>query len=336
MDWTINPATDDVGVNAYDVYVDGILNHSVVGSSATISGLTHSTLYHVSIQARDAVGLFTTDGPSITAATVDTTAPSWPDLTISAREVFETSFELNWAPAFDSAGIDSYTVSYSGDVIATTSDTTAVITGLTAETAHLVTVTAHDPSGNSSDGPSLSVTTAPDFADTNGHVFEDDIAWMAALGITLGCDEDNFCPSDALTRAQMASLLARAFDLPAVEGNRFDDVTDDGTHTANINAVAEAGITLGCGAGPDLFCPNDVMTRGQMGSFMARAFGLDPSDANAFTDDDGIVHEENIDAIAAVGITLGCDPGLYCPDDLVTRAQLAAFLHRGFVNLGLG
>ena len=50
-----------------------------------------------------------------------------------------------------------------------------------------------------------------------------------------------------------------------------------------------------------------------------------------FTDDDGNVHEGNIEAIAAAGITKGCNPpanDLYCPGSAVTRGQMAAFLVR--------
>ncbi len=50
-----------------------------------------------------------------------------------------------------------------------------------------------------------------------------------------------------------------------------------------------------------------------------------------FTDDDGNIHEGNIEAIAAEGITRGCNPpvnDLYCPDSAVTRGQMAAFLVR--------
>ncbi len=50
-----------------------------------------------------------------------------------------------------------------------------------------------------------------------------------------------------------------------------------------------------------------------------------------FTDDEGSVHENNINLIARQGITVGCDPAtptLYCPDGEVTRAQMAAFLVR--------
>jgi hypothetical protein len=57
---------------------------------------------------------------------------------------------------------------------------------------------------------------------------------------------------------------------------------------------------------------------------------LPPS--GTFVDDDGNSHEGNIEAIAAAGITEGCNPPTndrYCPGDSVTRAQMAAFLLRG-------
>ena len=50
-----------------------------------------------------------------------------------------------------------------------------------------------------------------------------------------------------------------------------------------------------------------------------------------FVDDDGSVHEGSIEAIAAEGITLGCNPPAntrFCPNDDVTRGQMAAFLRR--------
>jgi len=65
-----------------------------------------------------------------------------------------------------------------------------------------------------------------------------------------------------------------------------------------------------------------------------------PTDANVadtpdydgtFADDDGSVHEPNIEVIAAERITLGCNPpenSLYCPDAPVTRGAMAAFIAR--------
>jgi hypothetical protein len=39
-----------------------------------------------------------------------------------------------------------------------------------------------------------------------------------------------------------------------------------------------------------------------------------------------------VEAISAAGITGGCGPGIYCPDDPITRGQMAVFLA---VALGL-
>jgi hypothetical protein len=48
-----------------------------------------------------------------------------------------------------------------------------------------------------------------------------------------------------------------------------------------------------------------------------------------FIDDDGILHEPDIEAIAAAAITTGCGPGRFCQNNAVTRGQMAAFLSRG-------
>jgi hypothetical protein len=66
-----------------------------------------------------------------------------------------------------------------------------------------------------------------------------------------------------------------------------------------------------------------------MAAYLARAFDLSPSGIDHFTDDDGSIFEDDINAIADAGITLGCAPGLYCPGDNVTRGQMAAYLARG-------
>jgi len=110
----------------------------------------------------------------------------------------------------------------------------------------------------------------------------------------------------------------------AAEGGRFWD--DDGnTHEANIEATANAGVTLGCDSLGEkiIYCPNVVLNRAQMASFLARALNLDPVASGPFTDLDGaLTHAQNINAISADDITLGCDSTgtLYCPYNTVTRA----------------
>jgi hypothetical protein len=53
---------------------------------------------------------------------------------------------------------------------------------------------------------------------------------------------------------------------------------------------------------------------------------------NSFTDDDGSPHEADIEILYAQGITLGCGPLMYCPNDSMTRGQIALFISR---QLGL-
>ena len=158
-----------------------------------------------------------------------------------------------------------------------------------------------------------------------GTKFASDIAWLWNEGITAGCAPDLFCPNGLVTRAQMATFLGRALDLPATSRDFFTD--DEGSvHEDRINRLAAAGITAGCS--PTRFCPSGLVTRAQMATFLGRAFNLPATSSDFFTDDEGNPHEARINALAAAGITHGCGPTTFCPTGLVTRGQMAAFLHR--------
>jgi hypothetical protein len=123
-----------------------------------------------------------------------------------------------------------------------------------------------------------------------------------------------------------------SFSVRLRSGGTFVD--DDG-HFAEgaIEAIAAEGITNGCNPPTnDRFCPQAAVTRGQMAAFLARALNLPPA-TDAFDDDSGSIFEQAINKLAAAGITQGCNPPAnthYCPDDSVTRGQMAAFLARAF------
>ena len=158
---------------------------------------------------------------------------------------------------------------------------------------------------------------------------------LFAAGITVGCSTEplQFCPGDAVIRAQMATFLARALDLEPPEAPAgFVDVDPSGVHAANIDALFAAGITVGCSTEPLQFCPGDAVIRAQMATFLARALDLEPPEAPAgFVDvDPSGVPAANIDALFAAGITVGCssEPLEFCPSAAVTRAQMATFLAR--------
>jgi hypothetical protein len=171
------------------------------------------------------------------------------------------------------------------------------------------------------------------FCDDDGSVFEGDIEKIVAAGITNGCNPSatsEYCPDQEVTRGAMAAFLARALHLGDATGIDFID-DDTSIFEQDIEKIAAAGITYGCNPPTgNEFCPDDLVTRGEMAAFLARALQLPPADGIDFTDDDGSDFEDYIERIAARGITLGCDAtsNEFCPGDYVTRGQMAAFLAR--------
>ena len=78
--------TDNVGITAYDIYVNGVFNSSVTGTVATISGLTAATTYTFYLIARDAAG-----NSSVASNSVDgTTKAAGTDSSQCATESFES------------------------------------------------------------------------------------------------------------------------------------------------------------------------------------------------------------------------------------------------------
>jgi hypothetical protein len=118
----------------------------------------------------------------------------------------------------------------------------------------------------------------------------------------------------------------------AIPESGFRDVPPGHLFEAEITWLAHLGITKGCNPPiNDLYCPDDVVTREQMATFLVRALDLPSSTSSPFTDTGTSVHAANIDALAAAGITKGCNPPTnnhFCPTQAVTRGQMAAFLVR--------
>ena len=113
------------------------------------------------------------------------------------------------------------------------------------------------------------------FADVNNNEW-----WMpyverlADLGITVGCKQDplRFCPYETVTRARMASFLVRAFRLQRAASAGFTDIRGS-AHEANIDALFEAGLTVGCRLNPLRYCPNVPVSRAQMATLLNRGLG---------------------------------------------------------------
>ena len=163
---------------------------------------------------------------------------------------------------------------------------------------------------------------------------------FAARGITSGCGNGRYCPQDSVTRAQMAVFLERGingggFVPPAATGDVFDDVAAGDFAASFIERLFADGITAGCGN--NRYCPASQVTRAQMAVFLLRArHGSDyspPPATGAFADvnlNHWAIHW--IEQLAAEGITAGCGNGNYCPEDPVTRAQMAVFIVRALLE----
>jgi len=172
------------------------------------------------------------------------------------------------------------------------------------------------------------------FVDDDGNAHEGAIEAIASVGVTRGCNppgNDRYCPRGTVDRGAMAAFLGRALHLPNTSMDFFVD--DDGhLFEADINRLAAAGITRGCNPpANDEFCPDRSMTRGQMAAMLARAFGYPAVSGDTFQDDNDNIFESDIEKIAAVGITKGCNPPantMFCPDRTVTRDTMATFLAR--------
>ena len=108
------------------------------------------------------------------------------------------------------------------------------------------------------------------FTDVNpDSVHAPNIFGAAAAGITQGTSDTTFAPADDINRAQVASLLARAFDLDPVDQGPFTDVDTGNVHAGNINAAFAAGITQG--VSDTEFNPDATLRRDQMASLLIRA-----------------------------------------------------------------
>jgi hypothetical protein len=164
------------------------------------------------------------------------------------------------------------------------------------------------------------------------------IETLLHAGVTAGCNASHYCPASSITRAQMAVFLLKGklgsvYAPPAGTGTRFADVPPGAFALDWIEDLASSGITAGCH--PSLYCPDAAVTRAQMAVFLLKAEHgsayIPPPASGVFADvSPSDPFAPWIEELAAEGITVGCGGGNYCPDDVNTRAQMAAFLDATF------
>lgn len=120
----------------------------------------------------------------------------------------------------------------------------------------------------------------------------------------------------------------------------FTDVPSNYLFVDYVNLLRLNGVTTGCGSNANAYCPEDVMVRTEMAAFIIRAlFGESFSYTQSpyFTDvPANHPYFKYIQKMRDQGITVGCTATTYCPDGLVSRGQMAAFLVRARLGVTQG
>ncbi|MBU8881116.1 S-layer homology domain-containing protein [Bacillus sp. FJAT-29790] len=182
----------------------------------------------------------------------------------------------------------------------------------------------------------MSYGTGPYFFEVNALPFKDvdlkhwavkEIAYLSDQGIIKGYQDGSFNPNATVSRAQAATMIARALYLDT--DNRpapgFTDVPKNHWAYGAIAALVAEGIY------PNVqkFNPNDPLTRDEMARILVNAYELTGKNNNEYTDVPGRHWAHNyISALAANKITTGYNDNTFKPNNPVTRAQFSSFMAR--------
>jgi CSLREA domain-containing protein len=211
---------------------------------------------------------------------------------------------------------------------------------INATTPALAPGTANDLVVSNTDSSKGTLVKAfvADFTDVpNSNQFYSYVTKLVTNGITAGIGGGLYGVADDTLRQQMAVFILKAkhglcYTPPPCSG-MFGDVPCPSTFANWIEAMANEGITGGCGGGN--FCPQNLVRRDQMAVFLLKAEHgsayVPPTCTGMFGDVPCPSTFANwIEQLATESITGGCGGGNYCPGNPNTRGQMAVFITKTF------
>lgn len=188
--------------------------------------------------------------------------------------------------------------------------------------------------------PTALAEKADDFTDVSrSDWYYEFVDYVTSRGYFNGVADKTFAPAENMTRAMFVTVLFRFHGAKGdSRQSAFVDVAPGEWYTAAINWAAANKIVDGVGNGK--FAPNDPITRAQMCAMIERYLDLYRKAWKVTLPESGslsvMVDESAIPAwaLAAVkqcqrhGLVNGFEDGTFRPNDLSTRAQVAAVIYR--------
>jgi hypothetical protein len=177
-------------------------------------------------------------------------------------------------------------------------------------------------------------------SDINGHWAEPFIVGLYNNGLINGLPDGSFNPDGLMTRAQYASLIAKAINPPEKRaGTNFPDVPPDFWGYAAIQKAYKGGFLSGF---PDYsFRPNQNIQRVQVLVSLINGLGLSGGDASTLNQysDNNVIPDYAKSAVATAtvkGLVVNYpNKAEFNPNRDATRAEVAAIVYQALVNSGL-
>lgn len=151
-------------------------------------------------------------------------------------------------------------------------------------------------------------------------------------GLLGGVTDTTIAPQGKLTRAQMATIINRAFGATAQASlSGYTDVASDAWYYSDMAKAVQMGTFVGVGSGR--LNPDAEITREEAFCVLSRAFGIDTASASSLSrfSDSGDVSSWAAEAVAgmiASGYVGGYDDGGLHPKSTITRAEFASVMSR--------
>ena len=194
-------------------------------------------------------------------------------------------------------------------------------------------------------GPLSAGALAASFSDVDpGDWFSPAVTALADAEVVTGYDDGTFRPYDTVTRAQFASMLARAVQPPQVFVEPFEDVYSVDWFFGSVASLYQAGLISG--TSPTMFSPDQSISREQTCTLLMRALayrlqsqpqegidlGLSSADIDAWLGgfkDRTVISEAHRLSVAnafRLAVVSGSGDGWFHPAFSLTRAQAAGMI----------